>query len=95
MKKVLRRPMASETGPARAIETGIRLTDTKKSSEATRPRRSGGTRRWRSVPQMTIGAENPAPSTKPAATTCHTDVARPKNTNGSAANPQPRFITVR
>ena len=60
----MRRPIASDTGPASAIETGIRLIETKKSSEATRPSMCGGTRRWSSVPQMTIGAENSAPSTK-------------------------------
>ena len=51
----------SETGPASAIETGIRLIETKKSREATRPSMCGGTRRWSSVPQMTIGAENITP----------------------------------
>ena len=41
MKKVLRSPIASATGPASAIEIGISETLTKKSSEATRPSRCG------------------------------------------------------
>ena len=71
MKNVVRRPIASATGPARAIETGIRLTETKKSSEATRPSSSGGTRRWSNVPQMTIGPEKRMPRTSAARTTTH------------------------
>jgi hypothetical protein len=59
-------PTASDTGPASAIDTGIRRTETKKSSDATRPGMCGGTRRCRSVPQMSIGAENIAPSTSAA-----------------------------
>ena len=71
-RKVLASPIASETGPASAIETGIRLTETKKSSEATRPSRSGGTRRCSRVPQMTIGAQNSTPS-RNELTTTHPD----------------------
>ena len=51
MTKVVRSPIAYDTGPAIAIETGIRHTDTKKSSDATRPSSCGGTRRWSSVPR--------------------------------------------
>ena len=95
MKKVLRSPIASATGPASAMDTGISETLTKKSSEATRPSRCGGTRRCSSVPQMTMGKENIAPITKDAAMTTHTDSASPMTTKGSAPRPHPRFITVR
>ena len=55
----------------------------------------GGTRRWSSVPQITIGADHSAPSTSAATTSCHTAVATPITTKGSAPSPHIRFITVR
>ena len=88
-------PIASETGPASAIETGIRLIETKKSSEATRPSSSGGTRRWSSVPQITIGAANSTPSTKAD----HDDdpelVRHTDHRQRQAGHAQARFIQVR
>ena len=95
MKNVVRRPIASDTGPARAIDTGIRLSETKKSSDETRPTSAAGTRRWRSVPQTTIGAENSAPQMTAAATTSQTWVAKPIQIIGRQATPQARFIRVR
>jgi hypothetical protein len=92
---VVRIPIACETGPASAIEIGIRLTETKKSSEATRPSMCAGTRVWRSVPQITIGAENIAPSTNAATTTTATDGAKPITTSGRQPRPHIRFIRVR
>ena len=85
IRNVVRSPIASETGPASAIEIGIRLTETKKSSDATRPSMCGGTRRWSSVPQITIGAENIAPSTNAATTTIQTAVAKPDHHERQAA----------
>ena len=54
--KVIGMPIHSPTGPAIAIDTGIRASETKKSRLETRPSRCGGTRRCSSVPQMTIAA---------------------------------------
>ena len=92
---VVRRPIASDTGPASAIETGIRLIETKKSSEATRPSRCGGTRRCSSVPQMTIGAEKNTPRTNAATTTTQTALAKPITSSGRQPTPHIRFIQVR
>src|SRR5215203_6387975 len=50
-------PKAAPAGPAIAMETGIRASETKKSRLDTRPRRPSGTRRWSRVPQITIAAE--------------------------------------
>ncbi len=88
-------PIASASGPASAIETGISEMLTKKSSEETRPSRCGGTRRWSSVPQITIGAEKKIPITKPATTICHTASACATTRNGSPAIPHSAVITVR
>ena len=77
------------------MDTGIRLSETKKSSDETRPTSAAGTRRWRSVPQMTIGAENSAPQMTAAATTSQTWVATPIQIIGRQATPQARFIRVR
>ena len=44
-------PIASPTGPAIAMETGISASETKKSRLDTRPSRAGGTRRCSRVPQ--------------------------------------------
>jgi hypothetical protein len=50
-------PKAAPAGPAIAMETGIRTSETKKSRLETRPRKPSGTRRWSRVPQITIAAE--------------------------------------
>jgi hypothetical protein len=91
----VRSPIASATGPARAIEIGIRLTETKKSSDETRPSSSGGTRRCSSVPQITIGAEKSRPRTKPHPITTQMCEVRPITRNGRQPTPHIRFITVR
>ena len=44
---------------------------------------------------MTIGAENSAPHTKAATTTCQTEVAKPMTSNGRQPTPHIRFIKVR
>ena len=56
-------PNASAAGPASAIEAGISASDTKKSRLETRPRSASGTRRWRSVPQITIPTPSVTPTT--------------------------------
>ena len=67
----------------------------KKSSEATRPSMCAGTRRCSRVPQITIGAENIAPRTKPATTTIQISVARPITIRGRQPTPHIRIITLR
>ena len=91
-RNVFLTPIASATGPASAIETGIRLTDTKKSSEATRPSRCAGTRRCSSVPQMTMGALNSTPSRKEHATRTQMEGAIPIRTMGTQPAPNIRFM---
>ena len=56
-------------GPASAMETGIRASDTKKSRLETRPSRCGGTRRCSRVPQMTMPTLPVAPKMNRAAAT--------------------------
>ena len=57
----------SAAGPARAMETGMRASETKKSRLETRPSRCGGTRRCSSVPQMTMPMPPVAPKMNRAA----------------------------
>jgi len=87
--------MASPTGPATAIDTGMSARLTKKSRLDTRPSRAGGTRRWSSVPQMTLAADDSAPTTSSAASTGHSRVATPTTTNGTQLTPHSRSIHVR
>lgn len=89
------RPTSSLTGPASAIDRGISERDRKKSRLETRPSSSGGTRRWSSVPQMTMPAWKVAPMTAPATSISHRSVVNPKTTSGRVPAPQSRFMTVR
>ena len=68
------------------MDTGIRLSDTKKSSDETRPTSAAGTRRCSSVPHTTIGAENSAPQTKAATATSQMWVATPIQIIGRQAD---------
>ena len=67
----------------------------KKSSDATRPSMCGGTRRCRSVPQITIGAENVTPMSSAATTTIQISVARPITISGRQPTPHIRIIALR
>ena len=73
----------------------MKASETKKSRLVTRPSRAGGTRRCSSVPQITCGALNSPPSTKPATTIGQSVVATPKTTIGTQATDHSTIITVR
>ena len=88
-------PTTSPTVPASAIESGMKLRDTKKSRLDTRPSSAAGTRRCSSVPQMTMPAWKTAPMTAPAATISHRSTGKPKTTIGTQPTPQSAFMTVR
>src|SRR3954453_2755672 len=94
-RNVVVRPIAPPTVPASAIDSGMKLSETKKSRLATRPSRAGGTRRCSSVPQMTVPASNVAPMTAPAAIRTQSSLVNPKTTIGTQPRPHSRFITVR
>jgi sorbitol-specific phosphotransferase system component IIBC len=88
-------PIHSPTGPATAMDTGIRASETKKSRLETRPSRCGGTRRCSRVPQMTIAADPVNPTTKAASPITHSRSVMPINAIGAAPAPHSRIIVVR
>ena len=88
-------PMTSLTVPASAIDRGMKLSETKKSRLDTLPSRAGGTRRWSSVPQMTMPAWKVAPMTAPATIISQRSDRKPKTTSGTQPSPHSRFMTVR
>ena len=88
-------PIASPTGPAMAIDNGIRARLTKKSRLDTRPNSAGGTRLWSSVPQMTLAAEDNAPTRNNATNTGHNRVATPMATNGTQLTPHNSNMLLR
>jgi hypothetical protein len=88
-------PISSLTGPARAIDSGMNDSETKKSRLEIRPSSAGGTRRCSSVPQMTMPAWNVAPMTAPATSITQYWGAKPNTTIGTQPRPHSRFITVR
>ena len=94
-RKVAVVPMASLTVPASAIDSGMRLSEVKKSRLDTRPSRAGGTRRCSSVPQMTVAAWNVAPIAPAATTISHSAGEAPNSTRGTQPSPHSRFMTVR
>src|SRR3954447_10938790 len=67
-------PMAFDTGPVSANDTGVRPIDTNQSSECTRPRSAGGTREDISVPHTTMPAVSHAPNRTAKAMNCHSAV---------------------
>ncbi len=71
MTKIAQMGMTEANGPASAMDTGISASETKKSSEETRPSMCGGTRRCRSVPQMTCPRPPVMPTTTSRAASCH------------------------
>jgi hypothetical protein len=73
---VVSTPMAFDTGPVSAKDTGVRPIETNQSSECTRPRSSGGTREDISVPQTTMPAVSQAPKTTANSVNCQTAVPR-------------------
>src|SRR3954453_22699759 len=93
--KVVVRPITSLTVPARAMDSGMKLSDTKKSRLDTRPSSAGGPRRCSSVPQMTMPAWKVAPMTAPAAIMTQSAAERPNTTSGTQPRPHSRFMTVR
>src|SRR4051794_5118041 len=91
-RNVVVRPITPLTVPARAIDSGMKLRETKKSRLETRPSSAGGTRRCSSVPQMTMPAWNVAPMTAPAAIMIHRFARKPKTASGIQPRPHSRFI---
>ena len=81
--------------PASAIDSGMKLSETKKSRLDTRPSRAGGTRRCSSVPQMTMPAWKTAPMTPPATTIGQSSVVNANTTIGMQPTPHSPFMTVR
>ena len=85
----------SAAGPARAMETGIRASETKKSRLETRPSMCGGTRRCSSVPQMTMPMPPVAPKMNRAAASAQKLSIMPMVASGRLPAPHPTIITVR
>ncbi|OLT38098.1 hypothetical protein BJF82_09120 [Kytococcus sp. CUA-901] len=83
------------TGPATAIETGIIASDTKKSSELTRPSIERGTRRCSRVPQMTMPTPSPTPNTKSTRPISQKSSVTASRKKGMAATDHTVIITVR
>ena len=73
----------------------MKASDTKKSRLDTRPSIAVGTRRCRSVPQMTMPAPSVTPTTNDASAIQPNDHVVPMITNGSDPSPHIAIITVR
>ena len=73
-------------GPAIAIETGIRASDTKKSRLDTRPSRAAGTRRCSRVPHSTWAPEKMNPQVNSAITITQSWFVKPMIASRNAAN---------
>ena len=81
--------MASATGPASAIDTGIRASETKKSRLDTRPSMADGTRRCSRVPHSTWPLEKANPTTN-RATDHHPELVRSTRPRPAGADPTPQ-----
>ena len=79
-------PIAFDTGPVSANDSGVRPIETNQSSECARPRRSGGTREDMSVPQTTMPAVSRAPKTTAKAMNCHSAVPAASPTKATVEN---------
>jgi hypothetical protein len=93
--KISQMGRTSAAGPAMAMDTGISASETKKSRLDTRPRRWGGTRRWSSVPQMTMPTLPVAPKMNSAAAMVQKLSMIPTAASGRLPAPQLTIITVR
>jgi hypothetical protein len=94
-RKMSHRGSSSAAGPARAMETGMRASETKKSRLETRPSRCGGTRRCSSVPQMTMPMPPVAPKMNNARASSQKLSRMPTAASGRLPAPQAAIITVR
>src|SRR4029079_10826281 len=84
-----------DTGPTIANDTGMNASDTKKSRLDTRPSISAGTRRWSSVPQMTMPSPSVTPMTKVANAITGNDDVTPTTASGTEPKLHITIMTVR
>ena len=94
-RKISQMGRTSAAGPASAMDTGISASDTKKSRLEIRPSRCGGTRRWSSVPQITMPTLPVAPNTNNAAPMAQKLSMTPIAASGRLPTPHDAIITVR